>query len=455
MATDGMQLKPRRSELQVTRFDRSRAVEYQSCPRRRWLNYHEGGMGVVPAKLYVPFATGIWTHHGLAALLAGKNVDVAVDGAVTEYRNEILKRGLQLNPGEVESYLMDEQVALVEAMIRAYAKVRLGELLGTFEVLEVEREDEWVMASWQVPSDDPRLKLGHTTHELALMARSDALLLERISGDLYIQSFKTAASYDRRTSGEAEHDVQGLSEVAVTEARLYRRWHALHNRTAQAHSISEPQDKTDVMLLSRAEPPRIAGVRMEYIIKGRREEFPEGSSHWEQYSPLIRGYVKEGVTRAEFGWKREWKDDEGKTRKLDYRTWKPFHVWEQPGGVKAWIDLLATGTIQPEAGECLPSQFVCPVPYFRNEDDVRNWFEQTVYQERQISEHLVEIRGASGEGDRQSLLNMYFPQYRRSCDWPTPCHYIDCCYSTNVGQDPVGSGLYREREPHHATEISK
>ena len=207
------------------------------------------------------------------------------------------------------------------------------------------------------------------------------------------------------------------------------------------------------MLLAKSEPPRISGVRMEYIIKGRREEFPAESGHWEQYSPLIRGYVKEGITCPEFGWKREWKDpSDGRSRKLDYRTWKAFHVWEQPGGVKAWIDLLATGTVQPEAGECLPSQFVTPMPYFRDEDDLRNFYEQTVYQERQIAEHLVQIDGAEHEGERKSLLNQFFPQYRRSCDWPSPCAYIECCYSTNVGADPVGSGLFREREPHHTTE---
>ena len=300
---------------------------------------------------------------------------------------------------------------------------------------------------------------------LVLMARADALLLERVSGDLYIQSFKTAASYDRRTAGEANHDVQGLSEVAATEARLYKRWHQLHDVHGPTHGKSlltgEAQDKTDVMLLAKSEPPRISGVRMEYIIKGRREEFPAESGHWEQYSPLIRGYVKEGITCPEFGWKREWKDpSDGRSRKLDYRTWKAFHVWEQPGGVKAWIDLLATGTVQPEAGECLPSQFVTPMPYFRDEDDLRSWYESTVYQERHIAENLFRVEQARDEGERKTLLNQLFPMFRRSCDWPGICPYAGTnanpnegpCYSVNVGRDPIGSGLYREREPHHTTE---
>jgi hypothetical protein len=435
------------ADINITRFDRSRSICYQECHRRRFLNYHEGGMGIVPSKLYVPFSTGSWTHHGLAMLLSGKGIEEAVFTAVTEYRNEILKRGLQLNMGEDASYLANEQCALVEGMLRAYEKVRLGELLGTFEVLEVEREDEWKMAEWDGKDD---LK-DYDEYHLILMARPDALLLERVSGDLYIQSFKTSASYDRRTAGEANHDVQGLSEVAATEARLYKRW----NELLTARPPAVVGSKTDVMLLSRPSPPRIAGVRMEYIIKGRRDEYPEGSQHYEQYSPLIRGYMKEGIRAPELGWKREWKDPDGKTRKLDYRTWKPFHAWEQPGGVKAWIELLATGTVQPEAGEALSSQFVCPVPYFRDEDDVRNWYEQTVYQEREIAAHLVAVDNANGEGERQSLLNQYFPQYRRSCDWPSPCAYIDCCYSTNVGKDPIGSGLYREREPHHTTESLK
>ena len=418
------------TDINVIKFDRTRSITYQECPRRRYWNFHHAGTGIVPSKLYVPYATGSWAHHGFAALLSGIGIEKAVSDAVDSYRAEIAHRGLQLNPGEAESYLMDEQCALVEAMLRAYHKVRLGELLGTFEVLEVEREDEWTMA--RIPHDrnmerctcDAKgnpgashlIECGVFSQDipLVLMARADALLLERVSGDLYIQSFKTAASYDRRTAGEANHDVQGLSEVAATEARLYKRWHQLHDVHGPTHGKSlltgEAQDKTDVMLLAKSEPPRISGVRMEYIIKGRREEFPAESGHWEQYSPLIRGYVKEGITCPEFGWKREWKDpSDGRSRKLDYRTWKAFHVWEQPGGVKAWIDLLATGTVQPEAGECLPSQFVTPMPYFRDEDDLRSWYESTVYQERHIAENLFRVEQARDEGERKSLLNQLFP----------------------------------------------
>ena len=41
---------------------------------------------------------------------------------------------------EYEAYLMAEQSALVEGMVRAYARRRLRPLLEEFEVLEVERE---------------------------------------------------------------------------------------------------------------------------------------------------------------------------------------------------------------------------------------------------------------------------------------------------------------------------
>ena len=392
----------------VTLTDRSRQITYQDCPRERYLGYHHptplGRIGLRKTRLNIPLATGIYTHLGLADLLRGLPVDEAVKHATDEYWTEIQRRGIQVQTGEDGAYVAVEQTAWVEAALRAYALVRLPQLLAEYEVVDVEREMD-------LPLDEG----------LIMMSRRDALLRHRETGELVIQSYKTAAAYDERTARQGEHDVQGLSEMAAADYRGEE---------------------------------RISAIRMEYLIKGPRREYPKDSGHWEQYSPLIRGYAKPGITSADdkYGWKRDFTGADGKDRRLDYRTWMAFHVWQAAGGVKAWIELLASGQVQPEAGDCLSEQFVIPQLYYRQDDDLRDWYEQTTAQELGIVQALNREPHLNSAAHR-NWLNTNFPQHRQNCDYPGPCQFTDICFSTNLRQDPLGSGLYQPRVPHHEQEL--
>jgi hypothetical protein len=130
--------------------DRTRIIAYQECPRRRYYHSHfptqNGNIGIAPVKLYIPFATGSFTHHGLALLLSGMDVDEAVQQSIQSYREAVAKKGIQLELGESESSVAEEQIALVEGMLRAYAIIKLPEILNEYEVMEVEFEDVWDFA---------------------------------------------------------------------------------------------------------------------------------------------------------------------------------------------------------------------------------------------------------------------------------------------------------------------
>lgn len=394
--------------MSETLTDRSRQIDYQECPRRRYLGYHYptevGRIGVRRVAMVIPLATGIYTHLGLRDLLSGSGIESAVEHAVSEYWEEIERRGLIISPGEDSAYAADEQCAWVEGTLRAYEKVQLPDLLQEYDIVDVEKE----------------IDIG-LEEDLVMMTRRDALLRHRESGDLIIQSYKTAAQFDGRTQAQGEHDVQGLSE-------------------AYAHEVTQ---KT-----------KVAGIRMEYLLKGVRREYPKDSGRYVQYSPLTRGYIKHGVTSSEdeFGWKREWTDASGKDHRLDYRSWVDFNTWKMPGGVKAWVDLLARGEIQPEAGDALKQQFVVPRTYWRQEDDLRDWYEQTSSQEQRIK-RMLEIEPHPGSREHRSWLNDSFPQHRQSCDWPSACVYQDICYSVEGRRDPLGGGLYEPRVPHHIREL--
>jgi hypothetical protein len=161
--------------------DRSRIEgAYQRCKRLRWHEYHEGGMGIVSARKPLPLCVGGSVHKGLEHLLrcamepenqSGlRNIeDDAVSWALADFAQyagaidvdtyeqytmvkagATLEEQLKASLGVVEDagdmmkqlaekvgrarndfdrYLFEEQCALVEAMVRAYSRRRLRELL--------------------------------------------------------------------------------------------------------------------------------------------------------------------------------------------------------------------------------------------------------------------------------------------------------------------------------------
>ena len=468
--------------------DRSRVLEFQHCPRARYWAYEYDGRGVSRKAINIPLSTGACTHEGLASLATqaretgGPEVDVdqAVGVALQSYERLIEGRGLDVEANEMVEFTYLEQRALIEAMIRGYAKRGLPKLLEEFKVLEVEQEDLMPLVDrldtapvWFVDvnrvnmdklaaegfpglgPDSPLVPMQGSDlsgppvfrgpleldEEIWWQSRADGLLEELSSGDLYVLSYKTAASWDDRTEASANHDMQGLSEAA-----------AINHRLAAL---------TDGPLAGR----KVFGVKMEHLLKGDRRK--DSSGMRKQCSPLIRGYRKldQGVTEDiwTYAWSDTWTCSEphpmrkskwyptgmcegnGKRHKLP-DAYEPFNAWEQPGGVKAWIDMLAAGQVQPEAGDCLSAQLVLPVPYFRDDQQIADWLEQTKEQETKVTLAMQEAQTPPDRG----WLNRNFPQHSRACDYPSKCPFQDLCWG--AAKDPIGSGIYVQRRPHHEPE---
>lgn len=453
--------------------DRSRLMEYQRCPRSRYLGYQWGGTGIRRIRQSIPLATGQFVHVGLEDLLrqvmamedqphAHLRVDVerAVKAAIDGYKAEVAARGLDVELGEDGQAVADEQIALTEGLVRAYVKAPTGlqQLLSTYRVIEVEREDVWER---------------FTEPEVTFQSRADALLQEWSSGDLYVLSLKTAATNDWRKDNENRHDVQGLSEVAVIERRLAREWNIVNELQGgdARRAISESVAK---VLVGFDHPPRIMGVQMVFLVKGQRRQAYDGGPY-QTASHLLKGYYKEDVTDREYAWKSELpcpgagmhvvaytkkgpKLCEGKKFHKLGVDWHQFDTWRGDGsmGVKEWIDMLASGTVQVEAGDPFGSVVWMPLPYFRQDQDMQDWVEQA-----QAQEQLVTIAAADVERTRveaphalRRVLNVSFPQYRRACDWPSACQFIPICFGDETGlTNPFGTGMFQARQPHHQAEL--
>lgn len=546
--------------------DRSRIETEQHCSRERFLRYHYGGMGLETTRKPLPLAVGGAVHVGLAHLLKhgalvfdlaekatqlngdvwGRVEDAAVAAALKDFR-EVTATGVELENQErmalaampepppldmtalleasldgvvdVEAlmqrtdevrtrferdYLIPEQLALVEAMVRAYARRRLRPLLEEYEVLEVEREGTWELAIG-VHGGGTCQECGHnhdadSNPTIIFMSRADALLLHRRDRTLVLLSYKTAASWDDRKRRDAERDMQGLSEGIEVEMRLAQWWQELHDGRWAGERydiIARAWGTTDAMakyLFSLTAAPRVSAVRYEYLLKGERWEDKELSAKYgfkarHQKTPLLRAYVArstpaKGKNAAAYSvgdrcvtW--DFVNPDGSTSKLAWQNWTSEPQYGHGRTIKDWIDELdqmvmsmdpgdSTANIEPKPlgyggtaqkmGFCvthpLDDLFIPPITVYRNEDDLRDLIEQIEAQELRVARGVAAVHTAHDEGERRSLLNQHFQQTRRACEYPTTCGMVDICFGGDeMRLHPIESGKYTQRKPHHQPEV--
>ena len=491
--------------------DRSRIETAQRCLRLRFLSYHQDGIGIEPASKPLPLALGGAFHVGAENLLLGRAEDEAVAAAIADlgrYRGKLALDGIEAielaktaarppakdaeesladqlqatadslglalddplladlhyhSPSrsgaqQFDDYLWQEQSALVEGLVRAYARRRLRPLLEEFEVLEVEREGTWKLG--QRVYEEHVAGASHTTHgSIVFCSRPDALLRSRLDHGLYLLSFKTAASWDYRKEKDAQHDAQGLSEGIDVERRLGE---------------------------------RVVGIRYEYILKGERWRDRDLSARFgldvrSQKSHLLRAYEcvsQPKTSRAgiipELGaqcWSYDFLKEDGSEGSLAWQNWKPRMVTDRMT-IRDWIDLLdgseeqmsaydSTVGMEPRAmgwrsaaqavgltkQHPLDAIFVPPITVYRSDDDLRDWLEQTEAQEVRIAEGVAEVAAAVDDDERRSALNLHFPQSRKQCSYPSECAFVGVCYGgEDIRRDPLASGKFVRRVPNHAAE---
>ena len=430
--------------------NRSAIIAKQRCPRSNWLKYHYNGMGLSKVRLNVPMTTGIYTHLPARLLLNGATPQFAIDESLAAYDEEVAKRSLDVEPTESHEMVATEQRALIEAFTWLLHLRVIPELRRDFEVLEVEKDD------WFLLYEGAKMVIIVET-------RADALLRERIvtinsddpkwaketavastvvnsslglsgAGDLYVLSWKTAKQWDKRKLRDARVDMQGLSEAYPIELRL-----------------KEP----------------VVGVKMVYLLKGRRDEDPYNPGAWLTKSPLIRSWANSVSPVPQLAWTFAWKDatamnDRGKA--VEHRLgkgWRPVFIPDHMP-MREWIEMLHELKVQPEAGDCLAKQYVTPMPEPRSPTQKQAWLRQITGQEMELAQSLMALEGCKEEATAQEALDLMFPQYTHSCTYPSECEMFQICHGGEeaqeanelLGEEGINPlSLYRPREPHHPGEL--
>ena len=399
--------------------DRSRILAAQSCPRQRWLAYHIGGAGLQRKAKALPLQFGSAFHEGAEDLLMARGLATAVERAKQFLDTQFAAHAIGFD-GEVPDdalkaldYGREEQIALAEALLRGWWAYEGESFLANFEVLEVEQEG-------RADLDD----------DLTLMFRPDALVRDRQSGDLYIVSWKTCATFGKRNVDQARHDMQSISEC----------W----GRMAE----------WDQRPISNNSAPRIEGVLYKWIVKGRRTK-DDWLGIYTQDSPLIYAWMRPGPTpeEAEWSWKYRWPKEDGSGNSQLGKGFRKVPVWrDYPGGVEQWIADLASQSIAPRHINALETTFPTASPIERRQDEVESWERQVTAQEIRIATAVDSIQSCQARDGEvwadvaATIIDVYFPQFTASCHSYSGCPFLDICWGGALAQP---GDIYQIREANH------
>lgn len=396
------------------------------CPRQRYLGYHAGptGYGYVKRGESLPLATGIYTHVGCESLCAilmaqdrlptDEEVRVSIAHALGQYEKKIIDRGFRgLLQSESSDFILREQMALVEGMIWAFRLLILPWLHHEFRLISVEKEES------PYPLGDG---------SIGLMQRLDALGERRMTGALAYLDIKTTG----RSSDQFSEEWEIKPQLALNTLGCLDRY---------GKEVSELF---------------VIGLNKGYRKKGSDEIT-------RQESPFCYGYRRPAnppLAAEEWLPSYEWIDASGQTKRAG-RDYKKAPTFEYPnGGVEGWVKQL------PES--VLKKQVFLIGPLIRQTTQVEMLARQIAGEEEKWQKVLWDLYGVQqiliGAGTAPEQVQSH-PMFQAELDRLVPCswncrpfgakhqcEFVDLCMRQPGWEDPIASGKYAPRLPHHEPE---
>ncbi len=309
---------------------------------------------------------------------------------------------------EAESALL---VAENEHPDLGFAIRESSDLAKAMVLVWLKERKECFDSEYRVVAIEPELRTtlwSNQDYEVVLMMRPDAVLERRQDGALLQWELKTKQSITSNWINGWEHNLQLVAQqLGIQE---YARQSGLSDRS-------------------------LAGAFIEALIKGRRER-DESDGLIKQQSPLIYAYSKPGdgllvQDQLSPSWKKGW-------RKSLTSDFLPLEEWifnRLPSEVTA-IKAVIVPPIQPSA------------------DEIHQAAEQWGMAAIADYEHAAALRAAP-EQQQEHLLNQYFAQNTEHCFRYGKCKAYELCWQPGVAADPVGSGLFQTRVPHHNEDLDE
>lgn len=406
-------------------FSRSQMLLGQTCPQKRQWAYHYEGRGVESTRLSEDLALGTAVHAGLEWMLnsALDNIEPDIEHCADETYSMMMAQfqaGLEMQTAavpfdpqsETAQLLAEEQANLAYGLVWTFGRRRLASLLERFEVVEVEPEICWLVGAYLDWDKEPFDSIGLWTPDpvyIVMMSRPDAILRSRIDNKLYTVSWKTAKRFDSASVERLECDVQGLTEGLAIWAKY-------------------------------GEQP--AGTLYSYFLKGDRQ-FDADTGAKRYTSPLVRPYSNwNGIGEPTYRATYKWFNEAGEEKRCG-KGWERVDIWKGME-MSAWLELLDSGEIQPEARrDWLAEAVIEPEVQPLNPEFAERWRQKAVQQESDWIQIL--------EGNRIA------PQDETGCHvYNRKCTYYGICWKGETLEDQIASGYKRLRlESNHPVEFGE
>lgn len=423
------------------------------CQRLRFLSNHFNGYGITLRKVSLPLVTGSMVHKGLERLLKimaahdrlpslGEMREV-VAATIADYTREVETRGFRgILGGEQTEETIAEQCALVSGIIWVAARDFLPWLHQSFRVMHVEVERlHFLDCSCGAHPIDTEEHIRRGCAGIALMLRVDIIAARRAGHSLAYLDIKTSGWDSEARVDQYELDPQ----LALGTLDAEKLWGA---------------EVTECFIIE--------------FLKGRRQKDrydPEGRKR--QMSALCYGYKRPGnPPLAEDDWKPayEWIDENGETKRAG-RAYQRTGIWTLPES--DWDFWRMTQAANPglTASEFwirqLPQSItdkVCSIlgPMQRMDVQLASTRRAMLGEEKRWQERLwalyeLQLQYPWASDEIQHWLDVNIP-----CSWACrpygrehECEFVRVCHRQAGWEDPLGSGHYQPRLPHHEPELQQ
>lgn len=447
--------------------DRSRIADGRGfCQRARYLNYHSGptGYGIALKGTSLPLMTGTAAHEGLRPILewcrdhilepSGEQPpDEIVRGAIQHaqalYGKTIEARGFAYMADQpAVQELVQEQNYLIAGLIWAWVIEVLPEVLSRGKVLEVEHDDTYVIACTCGLGNGILAKSDHEARECAgigFMCKPDFLVETWQTHELEYHEFKTTGADNQTFRDKWEVMIQMFAATLDAERRHHK---------------------------------QVGAVYVHGLLKGRREgeynyETGKKDGTYRQQSPFCYGYRKPDnppMEREDWQASYDYQDADGKNRRLG-KAYKKTGIWELPDPAHLGMDR-SEWWVKAIPSEVRRKQLILLGPFVRQEIMVPHFLREVIGEEARWRDGLWEIyegilqtqeqqggtywQAWSSPGV-QGLLDGLFPRsYEcRRYGQRSSCQFETVCFEKEGFADPLGSGRYIERRPHHVDEMNQ
>jgi hypothetical protein len=431
--------------------DRSRYLTaQQQCRMKRYLAYHAGpyGYGLQKRATHIPLATGIYIHAILADILisarelggkppARATIRRFIAARVAEYEHQVSLATLADIPPDQAQHVLIEQTTLVKGLVWAWVKIVLPTLLEEFDIVDVEREETLVLGcTCGAPPE-----LGASAHVegcagVLHMFRPDIVLRHKLDGTLSHHDFKTASVLTESTVEEYRQSVQmGMGSLAV------------ERRVGEA----------------------VDTYYIHALVKGQRRhdydpDTGEYSGPKRQASVLCYLYYRVAylpLQKADFQPKWRYRGEDGKNHSLG-RNYTKIPVWEAPfegkpddvDNTEFWVDLLPKSV--------LAEMFVLIGPYPKPTQLIHQYnlaLPEAEHRWNRDMWQLYQLESQHGWASTlfQDALSTVVPRSYACYSYGSKCPFYGICIERKdeAWKDPLGSGQYLPRRPHHDLELEQ